>query len=520
METIISLLLLIVTAILAVTGTLKGMRNGIKRQAIRTGTILIGILVSILLAKICANSIIGWLENQDAASLSSLLESFDLELDAETLGQIDATTLAYIIAIPVALFISPAIFCIFYLIMHFVTLIPSSILCGAFGFKKRGNSALSRLSGAALGLVTSLIVSAAFFVPVVGMLNMIDETFESVAESDSDAHEDILATYNETLAPISKSFAVDLLGFFGGDLIYDGATTVSVGDNSYNMSDEVAQPAVKIYLSLDSFEETDWFALTKDEQAALDSIIETIDESAYISDLFSDVLVLVADNFADGDAMADADPMLTEVMNTAIDVLKNMAGDEEIHLSDNLKTLTAAYYVLCDYKVLSDMDNSDKLLDNLLQVVEVKADGKKVTVMSKVTGILNSNKATVPIVTVLSKLSVAALANQLGDGADITAIYENVKEGVNEITKLDRTSETYVEEVSSILDESLTANGIELEEEVINDMAVYVDENYDEIILAGDDDGDGMISDQEMNNIMLSYYDVYVEYYVNEGGAN
>ena len=232
------------------------------------------------------------------------------------------------------------------------------------------------------------------------------------------------------------------------------------------------------------------------------------------------MLVLVADNFADGDAMADADPMLTEVMNTAIDVLKNMAGDEEIHLSDNLKTLTAAYYVLCDYKVLSDMDNSDKLLDNLLQVVEVKEDGKKVTVMSKVTGILNSNKATVPIVTVLSKLSVAALANQLGDGADITAIYENVKEGVNEITKLDRTSETYVEEVSSILDESLTANGIELEEEVINDMAVYVDENYDEIILAGDDDGDGMISDQEMNSIMLSYYDVYVEYYVNEGGAN
>ena len=129
------------------------------------------------------------------------------------------------------------------------------------------------------------------------------------------------------------------------------------------------------------------------------------------------------------------------------------------------------------------------------------------TVVNKVIAILKSNERTKPIVVTLTKISVSSMANKLGTGEDTAAIYENVKSGVNETLKIKKTdyqsTEEYTAAVSASLDQTLTDNGIELEADIVDSMAQYVTDNYSDV---------ESVTDEELNDIILSYYDAYVDY--------
>ena len=101
----------------------------------------------------------------------------------------------------------------------------------------------------------------------------------------------------------------------------------------------------------------------------------------------------------------------------------------------------------------------------------------------------------------------------MGGDVDITKVYNDVKTSVNAITQVDRAQgeEIYVAEVTDILSTALTQNNVDIEADIIDDMAQYIYDNPDTISV-GDEDDDGELSDEEMNNLILSYYDVYLEY--------
>ena len=67
--------------------------------------------------------------------------------------------------------------------------------------------------------------------------------------------------------------------------------------------------------------------------------------------------------------------------------------------------------------------------------------------------------------------------------------------------------EEYKEALSSVLDSTLKDHGIELEEEIVDGIADYVDENFSEV---------DTLTDEEFNGILLHYYEAYQEY-VNSG---
>ena len=97
------------------------------------------------------------------------------------------------------------------------------------------------------------------------------------------------------------------------------------------------------------------------------------------------------------------------------------------------------------------------------------------------------------------------MAGSFGDGVseDVVAVYENLKTGLQDVTALRKddyeTDEEYKGAVSDKLDETLKGEGIELETDIIDKMADYVADNY-----AGAE-----LSDADVDDILLSYYDAY-----------
>ena len=123
---------------------------------------------------------------------------------------------------------------------------------------------------------------------------------------------------------------------------------------------------------------------------------------------------------------------------------------------------------------------------------------------------LNSNPHTQPLVTAITKLTLSSLVTEmLPEGSE--EIYENIKTGAGEVLSIDKstfeTEEEFVAEVSAKLDTVLKDSGIEVEADILDEMAGYINDNYDKLYQE-----DGEISDQDVNEIILSYYDAYIKY--------
>ena len=98
------------------------------------------------------------------------------------------------------------------------------------------------------------------------------------------------------------------------------------------------------------------------------------------------------------------------------------------------------------------------------------------------------------------------------NGVEVEVSYESVKESVNEVLSVKRedftTDEAYKTVLTATLDKALTDNGIELEEEIVSGIADHIDENYSDFV--------GELTDEEFNDILLEYFDAYLDY-VNSG---
>lgn len=511
---IITAVLGISTALLVLFGILSGKKRGMKRQLVKTATVITAALIALLISSIVSDLIIDYFTSiSDIPAV--LLEAMGINVGKSAAG-LNTFDVRYLIAIPVAFIISPLIFLLSYVLFHFILKIPAFFIVRRLKLPKKATSTGDRFIGMAIGLVQSIIVAAIIFTPVTGLLNTVDDAFEPMYDKESDSLNDVIATYELDIQPITDNFMVNFLGAMGGNLIYDGVSTVSIGDNSYNMSDEVATPLVKIMLESENLGSLDLAKLTKEQQNSINTIIEALGESNYISGIMADVLIVYTDSLKSSEDLA-ADANLKEVTDATLGAIGSMAEENKgnNNLASNLSTITEVYFMLSDYDVLTSIKDGEKSpVDALLEVVEETPDGKKITVMSKAASVFNENDHTVPIVTALTKVSIASLAGSLDTDTDITLLYEDVKAGFEGITEIDRNLEKdeYVNEVAVKLEDSLINNGIELEADVIDGMAEHVYENYDEIFSSGDGDSDGTLSDYEMNNVMLSYYEVYLDY--------
>ena len=158
---------------LVLIGAFKGLRRGIARQTIRTVTVILSLVFSIIATKSINSTIINTVSGMQAEEVIQMLEQYGISLgdSAQFLGYLDPSTLSYILAIPLGIIVAPVLFVLFFIVISGLMLIVHAIISGVLGFSKRRNSAATRLMGMGLGAIQGLAVAIIITVPFVGILS-------------------------------------------------------------------------------------------------------------------------------------------------------------------------------------------------------------------------------------------------------------------------------------------------------------------------------------------------------------
>lgn len=508
--------LLISIGVLGLIGAFKGARRGISRQVIRSVSVVAAAILSIYLTKLFANTATVWIGNRSGEEILSALSSLKLPLEGfeDFIVNLEGETLCHVLSIPLALIVVPICFIICFLAVKLVMLLPHALISGIFGFSHRRNNFLTRLLGFVLGAVQGIAVAALIIAPAAGALAETTAIVEELNTESPDDQATVTFTnfYENYIEDIAEEPIVTAVAKFGGRDLYEKLATVKVGDAEYEMVETVKEPAISIAVGVNHLWGWDWKKPTPENEAAITEMIHSVCESEYAVFLISDMCEYVTHVYEDSEIAAGLEAPLSDLVEATIDTIA-MVTEES--MEDDLNTLTEAYFILARENVIYaiEFNNTDEVCDALTKDY-VTEDGTKTTVVKAVVDILNDNEHTAPLVTTLAKLSVSTMADKMGGDNDMHAMYEEVRAGLSDtlsITKEGKTEEEYKTEVSASLDTVLKNNGIELEEGIVDGMSDYIYDNYDELNKV-DTDGDSQLSEQEMNDIIFSYYEAYIDH--------
>ena len=493
-------------------GFVYGLKRGVGKAAFRLITLAIALVGAIITTFVISGVV---LSTFDGVTVEEAIRGFwpdyDTALDEGTrniLANFDGDTAQYVLSLPLLLIVTPIIFVVLFYVFKLITLILFWIFSAIFGFLKRKKTRLSRLGGGAIGLVQGLLITVIALVPLSGILGIATEvkpaiTTETVSE---DIRTNVESVYNEVIDPIATSPTVTVVSNIGGTALYKMLTGVTIGEDGYNLYDETVKLGTLVGDTLAFGTDFDW----KDPEPwreTISKLIADIGDNKYISSVISGGFRMVAGSVEDGLIELPEDEPYKSVMNDIINIFKTSTAD---NLEGDLETLASVYNLLGKHEVLTTIEggDSDEITDSLLQKTP---DGK--TVISLVIEELKNNDRTKPLTASLAKISVALMCDSFGLDEDATELYEDVKGSVNDILAMDKESfvdeegnvdeEAYVEAVSEQLDEALQSHDIVLEEEVLDGMAAFINENFSDL---------EQITDDEINDVIFSYYDAYADY--------
>lgn len=514
--------MLITVGVFALIGAYKGARRGISRQVIRSITVIASVFISLFLTKLLSGTATVWLENRTGEEILAMLQSINIPIEQfeELVTNLDGDTLTRLMSIPLALVVMPVCFVICFLLVKLVMLIPHAILSGIFGFTHRKNNVLTRLLGMALGVVHGVIVAALIIAPMAGAIGEFTAVIEEMQEEAPEDQATIRFTafYEENLKPAAEDTVIKTVAKYGGRDLYSKLATVKIGNTDYDMVATLKEPATEIAVGVNHLWGWDWKKPTPENEAAIEGIIDAICESEYTAHLVANLCAYVSHVYEDSSFTEGLEEPLSDVVEAAFNTI---ALIDQGSLEADLGSLTEAYFILARENVIYAMEFGDTdAITAALTKECTDENGNTTTIVKSLIDTLNSNEHTAPLVTTLAKISVSTMAQQLGMDENMHQLYEDVRAGLSDtlsISKENKTEEEYKAEVSTSLDTVLQNNGIELEAEIVDGMADFIYENYDELNKV-DSDGDSQLSEQEINDVIFSYFDAYMEY-MNTGEA-
>lgn len=475
----------------------SGFRKGYPRQTAKTVATILAAVVAFIAVNVMCSEVFSSFENQSIADLLAELESsgiFELPTEArDVLLKLDPLVLEYILAMLFSPILAPIVFLILFLVLNFIFRIIYHIVKWCFHIKKKKGKK-NRLIGALIGAVHGFIFAAIIILPITVFTDVANVIIEAEIENTGDKEletlyeEDIVKTTN---APVFKTVKA-----LGGNAVLNAFGTVKNEQTKFNAREEFFVILKGALTHATTLSEMDIENLTEKDKKAIEDILELIDDSDFLSTIFAEVLSAAADLIEDeADIEGEAGESL---INAIVDIFRTSTKDT---VAVDLKSMTDILFLLNDSGVMDAIDSGSDPGD-----VFTKKDENGKTVINKVLDIIDSNARFAKLETALVEMSIAMLT----DGEVSAESYNNIKTGFNGIitmTKPDPANEAeyaaYLTNVSGAIDATLTEEGIELEEDILDSMAEYVADNF------GGQANE--LSDDEFNDIMLSYYDAYLE---------
>lgn len=494
-----------IVMVLAVLGALVGFWRGFMRQTVRTITVVIAVIISYALVPYIYNAINGYIEEKTVAGLQTMLiDTGKLPewIGASWVQSLDPHAAKLFLMIPISLFVMPVIFAVCFVIISSILLMLHRFICALCGFKSRRNSFSTRILGFILGLIQGAVIAGIIMMPIIGVGTMADESMKSVEEYSSDeastqTFSDLYTAYAKSVGehPMAKAY-----WSLGAKSLYSGVATVTLDGTEINMTGLFPDALLMAY-DATKFGGIDPKELTPEEKERILTMLNRVEENPIISDIIASAVRSGSFAYRDGSfPVAPPEPFNTLILES-LEIFHTSTAE---NLPADLKTLSDIYFAMSDGGVLSSFnDGSDAIIEAMN-----KKDAEGKTTANRIVDMAKSNERITPLVTALTKLSITAMQNGAGIGEDALASYESIKSGINSsVLSIDKNSyeirEDYVADLSTALDSTLKDNGIEIEKQIVDEMAVYVADNFSEV---------KEITDEVAIEIIFSYYDAYLKY--------
>lgn len=498
---VVGLVLILFVAVCTLGGIGAGWRRGLFRQILHTVSVAISFFAAFFLTNTVIDQIRAELANISSEEFAAALlqNGFIDEPTANILSNVDSAAIDAIITLLATTLASLLIFVLTYLAIS----IPVKVIYFIISrFIPKHKKLSTRIPSIILAVAEGFVAASLVLTPAVAVVDLCDGFTTALTEEGKGDNE--LTEFINSEINIHASNPV-IMGakLVGADDIATAFATVTDGESAHDMREEL-YTGVTIYANITELDGINWQELNAGTKASINHLISTITDSEFYSTIAASLLHTVAASIEDGYIAIEAEEPFADFFAEVVGVFSGCTKDT---VKNDINTFRDVYFVLSDRGVIVAMsDSTDSLTDAL-----VATNSKGETVINEVIGILKAGgERTKPIITTLTKLSVAVLADNLGLDENTAELYDNVKDSLNTLLSdiPDKESfdnpEEYKAEVSDQISKALADNGIELEEEITDGIAdYYIESGLDEYENLGDD---------EINDIILSYYDAYLKF--------
>lgn len=504
----ISLGILIFVALYALTGLLFGLKRGFGKSTIRIITIIASLVVSFLMVGAANNALLAWCDGKTLEqAITEVYPDYANAVDESTrhiIASFDLVTAQYIILLVSAIIVMPIAFLVSFVILNFILFIVAAIISLICGFSSWRKSGLSTLAGGIIGLAQGLLIAFVVLVPVTGITRVACAVRTELVADETNEN---AAMIDETFAWFVDDYAnnpiLTTVETLGGEWLYGEISKVTVEEQTYDAR-TVVYDGAEVYGIVTELYGADFNSLTEEQKTKINEIGDILTDNGFTAGLISGVLRGAATAVDNGAITLPMEEPYLSILKSMIHIF---ADSNTANIGGDVDTILDTYYVLSDGGILSAFSSGSK--DLIAERLIAKENDK--TVLDRLIETLRANPRTSVVVDALAKLSVTIMSEQLGLGENADQLYEDVKAGINEVLAIDKndyaTEEEYKAAVSDSLDSTLKDNGIALETEIVDQMADYITENYADT---------SEITDEDINDAILSYYDAYAEYLANK----
>ena len=488
---------------------LFGMGRGTWRQLVRTGATLLAAIVSFMAGDIIAGRIVGSL---DVNNLETLIQQVEAQVPQSgniirsVLGAIDTEMIEYILLLPATIILIPILTTVMFLVINLIFKIIRGIVIKILKFKKAKTNP-QRLGGALLAAVEGLIWVTMVLFPLTGLMTLADAAYTEAMNAEG-ASSELRETYDEYIAPFTENPVFTFVEGIGADAMTESIATVKLNGKRTNMRHQVLSVAHIFVVDARALQGADFTALTAEQQAALESIVDTLAESPFTSGLMVSTLNTLPSIYESG--LIPMDDINVGEFEAVIDALMDFLGQVETDtLGDDLDTVMDFYFGFCDSGILGALSGGKDIMAFISD--DYNGDRHILTMLNTLSG----NERTKGIVDSLYNLVLSAAFSGSGDeseGEDNVLADVNindVRDGLNNIVSVNRDQYETEEEYREVLSDTISTTindtiGVELDQETADEIANYVDENFSEQI--------GDLTDEEFNELMFEMIDIYQGY--------
>ena len=485
---------------------LGGMRRGTWRQIVRTGMTLIAAIVSYIAAKVISNSIIGGIKLDALGDVVSNLDQYSPGISEKimaALASFDPSLIESLLILPATIIFVPIICTVIFLVINLILKIVRAIIIRIFGFKKAKKNP-QRLGGALLAAVEGIIWVVMVTLPICGILSLADQAYDkAINAADEETKATLVETYDEYILPFTENPAICFVDSMGAKTMYNGIATIKIDNKKTNMRDEVLSMADVILIDGAALKGADFTALNEDQKDAVTSIVDALANSPFASKIIVSVLKSIPQIY--NSDLIPLDQLGGEYQAVIDSFMVFFETADSSKLGEDLNTIKSFYFGFCDSGIMAAIKNGD----DIMQFITNDYKGEK-HILSMI-NTLSGNPRTQTIVDGLYNLvlnvAFSGANSPDGDGENVLNIdIVEVKNGLNNIVSVNKSDYATEEEYREVLSETISTTindtiGVELEDDVVDEISNYVDENFSEQL--------ENLTDEEFNELIFEVIDIY-----------